>query len=379
MILNADDIVDVRGDTVKFDPIGLGNPLKVELVSVYVGRTDRGSGELLVMSTAKDPDAPAGSVVAMNWWGEEVKSQDLVPLNNGMAGTRVIYYSPAESATFISISVKVKFDYFPREVVEAWVKAAANIASLPILVGGVVFGGPAGAASAQAIVGVAEAGANLGIALLDKGIDGAGVTSMDWGLSVSDQGYVAQRAGFVLLTEENRVQMHGEVGNVVAGYASNDGYANAHDGPKEFLEVDGRGFYVDGHDHVLRHVGDGSWDDADWSYKAGEKVRGPWPYALVKVHGGEDEDLKKWKPAAVTAVLAARFLNHDKDAALPELTEKVFTAYSDVTMINRAAQLQEKLSSEKDDIKKNVLQKQYDALLEAIQNEKLKELLTDKA
>ncbi|ROR66615.1 hypothetical protein [Agrococcus jenensis] len=377
MLFQADDVVDVRGETVKFEPIGIGKPLKVELVSVYVGSTRMRDGELLVMSTAKDPDAPAGSVVAMNWWGDGVASRETVPLHSGTAGTRVIYYSPAESATLLSISVKLKFDYFPRDVVQAWADAAANIAGLPVLIGGMALAGPAGAASAQAIVGVAGAGAKLGIALLDRAIDGSGVISMDWPLSIADPGAVAQRAGFVLLTEDNRVLTRGQADNVVAGYASKDVFESV-GVPEEFLEVDGRSFYVDGQDQVLRHAAAGSWSE-DWPFQAGDQVRGPWPYALVKAHGADDEDLKKWKPAAVTADLAAKFLNRDRDAELPELTEAVFTAYSDVTMLKRAARMKGPIDAEKDDAKKELLEKQRDALLDSIQDEKLQELATGKA
>ncbi|MHA7271024.1 hypothetical protein [Arthrobacter sp. HLT1-20] len=378
--------VDVKGIAiaggdaiVEFDPIGIGNPLKVELVSVYVGQTERESGQLLVMSTVRDPDAPAGAVFAMNWWGEGVESQEFVALNNG-TGNRVIYYSPAESATLLSISVKLKFDYFPEDVVEAWAKAATNIVRLPILIGGLAVGGPVGAASAQAIVGVVGAGADLTIALLDERIDGTELTSMDWALSIFDPGFPVQKAGFVLLTEENLVAKSGTENRMASGYTSSQGPANARSGPKKFMEVKGNDFYVDARHQVLRHAKSGEWDGDGWTFKAGDEVRGPWPYVLVKAHGAKNDDLKKWKPAAVTADLAAKFLNRDRDAKLPDLTEKVFTAYSDMAMLDRAVDLQKQIVNEKVDSKaKLLLTKQYDAILDSIQNENLKESVIKKA
>ncbi|GAA1511383.1 hypothetical protein BJ978_000977 [Agromyces terreus] len=378
----------------EYTPIGIGQPLKITLEQLYVGDLPLPDGELLVYSRTKNPDDGAEAAFAFHWLGQDVRPRSHPEMSDGSAGSAVVYYSPAESATKLELSVQIKFDYFPKEVAEAWRTAILNIGRLPILLGGFGFG-PGGAAAAQAIVGVADAGSELVINLIDQSIDGSEAEKMGGALTIAHPGRTEAQAGYLVLTPNDyRVVSKGASGSsVLTGYTSNDGYESAKGAEHhESINIDGAEFFVSSSDGQLKHATDGRWPD-NKRYKQGETVEGPWHYAVILIDGAEDPDLKKWKPAAVTADLAAKFLNRSKDADLPSMTEKVFSSYSDAVMITRATELEAEIrkatkkadsaeaagdekAKAKSEKAKELLQKQRTAVLDAIQNDKLKDLVT---
>ncbi len=379
--------------TTRFTRVGIGQPMKITLEQLYIGETARPRGELLVISTAKDPEDAAEAAASFHWWGRSVEARTHPNMADGSAGTNLMYYSSAEAATKLELAVRLKFDYFPEEVVEAWRKAIVDIGRLPILLGGMTFG-PGGAAAAKAVVGVADAGSDLIVNLLDQSIDGEGGVVMGGDLTIAHPGRTEAQAGYLVLTPEGyAVRSRGEGGtSVLTGYASNDGYRSERGTERtETIDIDDRDFYVSSADGKLKHAADGTWDDGT-AFEQGDTVEGPWHYAIILINGAPDPKLKKWRPAAVTADLAAKFLSRPKDSALPSLTEKVFSSYSDAVMVNRAADLDAEITAKTKAIKKAtaagdeaaqreleaakaLLQQQRTAMVDAIEDDKLKELV----
>jgi hypothetical protein len=373
----------------EFTPVGIGQPMKITLEQLYVGDTPRPVGELLVVSATKDRDDAKEAPASMHWWGKKVATRTHPNMSDGSAGSAIMYYSPAEAATTLEVVVRLKFDYFPEDVVEAWRDAAVDVLGLPILIGGITFG-VGGAAAAQAIVGVADAGSKLAVGLLDQAIDGEGAMRLGGDLTIAQPGRTEAQAGYLVLTPDGyTVKSRGRSGSsVVTGYTYIDGYESGISEHEETIDIAGMEFFVSNSDGKLKHTTDGKWKGGK-NYEAGETVEGPWAYAVISIDGKPDDDLKKWKPATVTADLAAKFLNRRKDSALPELTEKVFSSYSDAVMIGKAADLQEKIQKKTAEIEKakteqkealekakELLEKQRTALVDAIEDDKLKELVT---
>lgn len=377
----------VEDEPVPFRPIGIGKPLRITLEQVYVGANSNWRGELLVTSTAAATEQSSAGTTAMNWWGRGLKPYDKVPLNDASAGSDVLYYSPAESNDKLDLAVYLKFDNFDRDQWAAWLKAANKIGSLPIVIGGFVTGGPAGAATGQAIVGVTSAGSNLAIALLDRAIDGGNSIQMNASISIGRAGLLSATPGYKLLTEERFIERYiyedGSESHKPSSYISfeDDGKHPV------YLEVDGNHFYVHRETGRLMHKDDGSWPNhPGWTYEKDSEVRGPWPYALILVDGTERSSLAQWKPAAVTADLAAKFLNRPKGDEIPNLAAEVFTAWSDVSMVNAAGALRQQIKDNDDDLdktpddevlknKKALYEKQLEAAIDSIQNEKLQDLI----
>lgn len=377
----------VEDEPVPFRPIGIGRPLRITLEQVYVGANPNWRGELLVTSTAAATENSGAGTTAMNWWGRGLKPHDKVPLNDASAGSDVLYYSPAESSDKLDLAVNLKFDNFDRDQWDAWSKAASKIGSLPIVIGGFVTGGPAGAATGQAIVGVTSAGSNLAIALLDRAIDGGNSIQMTTSISIERAGLQSATPGYKLLTEDRFIERYiyedGSESHRLASYISFEDDVRH----PVYLEVDGTHFYVHRETGRLMHKDGGSWPNhPGWTYEKDSEVRGPWPYALILVDGAERSSLAKWKPAAVTAELAAKFLNRPKGDEIPNLAADVFTAWSDASMVNVAGGLQRQIKdvdvnldrNPNDDAlknKKELYEKQLEAAIDSIQNEKLQDLI----
>lgn len=399
---SADGSILLGARPVEFTAIGIGKPLKISLEQVYVGADRSSAGDLLITSRAKGTADADAATVAMNWLGEGISPQEIVPLDDAKAGTDILYYSPSETNGLIELAVNLKFDQFDRAQWKAWLDATANLGALPVMIGGFLGGGPGGAAGGQALVGVATAGADLAIELLDRRFDGNGGIDMTMTVAIYRPGVLRGEPGFVLLTPSN----------FVTEVIMEDGFSLYRDGRDDFMympttrkvffDVDGAEFYVDNRDRTLRHLKDGEWGSGPgWAYRQGEEVRGPWPYVLVSLDGAEDESLTQWKPAVVAADLAAKFLNRGSDTDVPNLSAKVFTAWFDTTMVTRANSLsgdvsrvdrkikkleedhggteKEKKEREKEiaDLreKRRLYEKQREAAIESIQSENLQRLI----
>ncbi|KZE94871.1 hypothetical protein AVP42_00798 [Agromyces sp. NDB4Y10] len=355
-----------------FEPIGIGKPLTISISSVYAGPSRRDRA-LLVMSAVKDPQFDAPGVVAMHWWLERIGDRAFVPVNDaGIRGSKVVYYNPSVSELELTVSVKLKFDAFNRRAFDEWVDVAGEALTLPAFLGGTALGGGVGAALGQALVSTGKGAARIAIRMLDDAIDGASPKSMDWSLSLAEPGRTPVGAGYVLLVEDD-LAVRSEGGD--RGAAIPGGYVtipSRPDAEREYLELDGNDFVVDGKG-VLRHRSAGSWPDGS-PYKEGDQVRGPFPYALVKVDGTERPALKKWKPAAITAEAASRFLNRSKESLADQVSEAL-EDFGDLILLRQAADLEAAMTDAKG-AKKAALKKQFDAVLEAIQDDSLKKLAT---
>lgn len=363
-----------------FAPIGLGKPMIISLSSLYVGRATGGGasavGQLLVMSTAKDPVDYAPSVVAVNAW-QQVAPGAQVSLDAGKAGSRVLYYSPAQSERSISLSVQLNYDYFDKALWDAWTEAVTKSAALPAFLGGLVAGGPGGAALGQAIVTVAGATAKMAISAIDQAVDGGESTVMSWNVPIASPGQPPTKPGWMILTPDNlKIEVQMKRKNDQGFWEALDEALFGSEPPeKEAFDVDGLRFYVEPEDETLRHREGGTWPDGT-HFNKDERVAGPFPYALVKIDGTENRKLKKWKPAAISAELASRFLS-DGGTSLPDLAVDVFDAYANATFVRQANELADEMKNASA-AEKKLLEKQRTAAIESITDDNLRNLVLGK-
>lgn len=382
----SDELADKPGNSrkqdrvVPFKPIGLGRPMTISLSSLYVGRKSGGgasaSGQLLVMSTAKDPVDYAPSVVAMNAW-QQVAPGERVSLDAGKLGSRILYYSPSQSERSISLSVQLNYDYFDKALWDSWTEAATKSAALPAFLGGLVSGGPAGAATNQAIVTVAGAAAKLVVSAIDRAIDGGASTVMSWNVPVASPGQPPIKPGWMLLTPDGlKVDVQVKRKNDQGFWEAVDEAVFGSEPPsKEAFDVDGLRFYVDPEDETLRHREGGTWPDGT-NFHKDERVAGPFPFALVKIDGTENRKLKKWKPAAMSAELASRFLG-DSGTSLPDLAVDVFDAYANATLVSQARELADEIK-DASKAERKMLEQQRAAVIESITDDNLRDLVLGK-
>lgn len=375
---STDDTVKSTDDTVKFKPIGLGKPLTIMIESVYSGPHAHGAS-LLVMSAVKDPIFDAPGVVAMHWWLEQIGDREFVPRDPGKQGSKVVYHTPALSELALDVAIKLKFDSFDKALYKRWVKVGQQVASLPAFLGGAALAGGVGAAGAQALVAAGAGAANLVVEVLDRQIDGGDPVNMSWDLAIADPGKFPAQAGWILITPDDfKVTIATPGQEREPTFLERIGWhAIDENVTSEYLEIEGNDYVVD--DGVLRHRTDGTWKGSGEAFHEGDKVRGPFPYALLKIDGTPRRELKKWKATAVTADLAARFLNRDANT-IPDAAVEAFQAWGDLALLRKAGELTEGLDAtgitKKD---KETLQKQIDALVDSVQDSTLKKLAQDKA
>lgn len=344
---------------IHFEPIGVGKPLLITLESVYLGPHRRGR-DVLVTSQVKDPLSIAAGVMSMNMAKYDVEDRALIDVGVD-AGSEVIYYSPAVTDDKLNIAVNLKFDGFDRDRIQKVITAGAGIAGLPAFIAGGALAGPVGAASGQAIVQVASAGATLIVSLVDRLLDAKDMVSLDWELNLARTTLEKAKAGWVLLYPATAEQSS-TPGQWGSGYTSTQ--ATSHG--QAPLTVNSEEFVI-GRDGTLRSV-----KDPD------KPFTGDFPYAVVSVNGHAEPKLKKWKPAAVTAGLTARFLQQQSDKAVLGEVSDAFEAYSDVLILRDAKGISDQLVAEKDAKKKEKLQKMLDALITSIQDDALRKVAEGK-
>lgn len=338
-----------------FQKIGIGKPLLIKLESVYLGPNKRGK-DVLVTSQVKDPLSVTAGVMSMNMAKYDVADRAIIDVGVD-AGSVVIYYSPAATDDALNLAVNLKFDGFDRARVQKVITAAAGVAGLPAFIAGGALGGPVGAASGQALVRAASAGASLVVSLIDRLVDAKDMVSLDWELNIDNPTLPKAKAGWVLLYPETKADS-GKPGQWGSGYTSTQSTKPG----ESSLTVNGEDFFI-GDDGTLRSV------DAP-----AEPFRGDFPYAVVSVNGRTESKLKKWKPAAVTAGLTARFLQQQADDQVLDQVGDAFGAYSDVLILRDAKSVSAEFAAETDVKKKAALKVKLDALIKSIQDEDIRKV-----
>ncbi|MCU1543839.1 MAG: hypothetical protein JWM50_1704 [Microbacteriaceae bacterium] len=338
-----------------FEKIGIGKPLLIKLESVYLGPDKRGK-DVLVTSQVRDPLSVAAGVMSMNMAKYDVSDRAIIDVGVD-AGSVVVYYSPAATDDVLNLSVKLKFDGFDVSRVQAVISAAAGVAGLPAFIAGGALAGPVGAASAQALVQAASAGAGLVVSLVDRLVDAKDMVSLDWELNVNNPILPRATAGWVLLHPETK-RDSGKPTQWGSGFTS----TQSSEPGQVSLTVDGDEFTI-GDDGTLRSV-----DDPTTPY------RGEFPYALISVNGHAESKLKKWKPAAVTAGLTARFLQQQTDEKILDQVSDAFGAYSDVLILRDAKTISAEYDAETNTTKRAALKTKLDALITSIQDEDIRKV-----
>lgn len=132
------DILLTR-DRPDFAPIGIGNPLGIEILTIYTGDAPRrflgfltGDPDLLVVSGARGVATTAAAPRAINLLVSEIEDcHHLVP-DAFADGSPVVYYSPAEVNRTTLTSYELVVDSFDHKLFESMSKLFASAGGLPV-------------------------------------------------------------------------------------------------------------------------------------------------------------------------------------------------------------------------------------------------------
>lgn len=121
-----------------FQPIQFGKPLNVLLRRIYTGRFPKrgifgGNKPMLLTSALKDISTTAAATRAVNMLKPSVSPKSAFSgIDAAEQGTTLIYYSPALTSPFLTISVTMIFEDFPQELFSHISALFTSLAGIPI-------------------------------------------------------------------------------------------------------------------------------------------------------------------------------------------------------------------------------------------------------
>lgn len=137
-VLNSLDVRNAFSeDPVPSQPIGLGKPLSVEILSIYNGdHPDVFLGgkkrDTILVSGVTNPLQTSASARAVNLIKENIEERKYLERSAWDAGTSLVYYSPAMDRSKCTISLELKTDNFEHHIIEAISTVLKDASGYPI-------------------------------------------------------------------------------------------------------------------------------------------------------------------------------------------------------------------------------------------------------
>lgn len=178
-----------RVKTVAFTQIGVGRPLSIKIVSIYPGDDPERGRQALLTSAVRSPLINDAKPWAIHYMFDGISFSQLLLRRADLPGSQVVYYNPAELRPSLDITLRFAFDRFDADMYQAWLDAAADVASLPAF----ALAGTPGTVG----VGLARRIGKLVLGFFDRHIDGKNDSYMSWTLNLEEAGHPRDKAGFV--------------------------------------------------------------------------------------------------------------------------------------------------------------------------------------
>lgn len=309
-----------------FEPIGIGKPLTVQIRHIYCGNKAEGfwgTKEMLVASAMKSISTYDAAPRAVNFLEKKAKlknTRNFRRVDATSPGTPLIYYSPALAQSSSVVTVEVIFSGFPKETFEAVGTAFTAAAGIP------VFAPASGYLVAAGMV--TKLLGKIGKSLFD----GTPALSQTEEITFTTPGTETAMARFALLIPD------GVPSSVLQNYKINSNGALA-------LVSNENQLYA-----------------------------GDYPYAVISLDGRENDEFKKFAPAAATAALLDKFynINDGNSQPLGPLIDAL-QLYNDMKFRDKATAAAEKLKAmDKNSAQYKTLFTQYNAYLTNIGTKELK-------
>ncbi|ACL42399.1 hypothetical protein Achl_4448 (plasmid) [Pseudarthrobacter chlorophenolicus A6] len=337
-----------EASTVPFTEIGFGRPLSLTIESIFPGSAgwhDRERiGGILVASAVKNPFLNDAAPTAMHYYFKDASAGEALLPSPHEGGSNVVYYSPGMIHSSLDVEVRMSFDRFDPAKLEVWTDAVGKVSNLPIFTAFPPTAGPA------AIVYAASTAIKFAARAMDGWFDDDRDWISTWSpLPIAEEGFTSAKASWVLFYGDKEPEtVQGVGGSIIA---------------REF-DYRGEQYVVDEESGTLRYR----------QNPEREVLEGA-PYILARLSGQEKNQLKKWAPSAVSAVLYERFYGATSDGVASDLVE-VVTAFNDMVMAKQVADLDVALKQlPAKDRKGSDLQKKRDGALKNIQDEKIADML----
>jgi hypothetical protein len=309
---------------VGFQPIGIGQPLSIEILHVYAGDVPstllRRSPDVLITSAARAWTVVEAAPRALNRLAKGVSRRQVVEFPVVETGSRLVFYSKAMTEDSTSVTVEMIADSFPDEAFEQLSGLLGRAAGLPVFASASLYL-TAGSLLTRAIGALGE-----------KLIDGRPFFADTLEILFSTPGVEAAQPHKALLVNRGTEQ--------------------------EFR---------------------GKYEFAPRSYELvskndGTPYQGPAPYVAVAIDGQKRPSYEKFAPALATAALLDRF--HHLSGSDGQLAETLYGAlelYSDMAFAKKAEQARTELGNTAEGTEEHArAEKLLAACLENIRNEAIR-------
>ncbi|MBA4853896.1 hypothetical protein [Emticicia sp. BO119] len=129
-------LLDVNKDlNPTFTPIGLGQPLSIEITTVYIGDYKKflgGKKDVLIVSGIKNSLTFGASPRAINIKAKNVNERAFLSQSAFDEGTNIVYYTPAVDAEQMVVSFEIMFDNFNTKLFDIISTLATSAAGIPL-------------------------------------------------------------------------------------------------------------------------------------------------------------------------------------------------------------------------------------------------------
>ncbi|MFD2163480.1 hypothetical protein ACFSJU_13815 [Paradesertivirga mongoliensis] len=319
----------ITGKEVPYEPIGIGKPLSIEILTVYTGDFRKniafGKRRDLLLSTAiKSSATYQAQAKALNMLKSKSEERSYLNFSAMDEGTRIVFYSPAVEVDSYEVSFNFIADSFDQELINTISQAFSAAAAFPVFLPASTF-----LLAGSEVLNIAG---KLGNSLL-------------------------QKAPF--LNDSLRIQFG--LGGLVNSVPRKTLIYNSDDA-QEF-----EGFEAKAVD-VLQKV----------EYKLVHKetklpYSGPAPYLIINIDGAKREGLESFSPKLATASILQQFGEGNKSSVATAALEDAMKLYNDLNYNkkanNKRKQLAQLTVGSEQYNKENAL---YDAYIANIQSEEFK-------
>lgn len=283
-----------------FTPIGIGEPLSVEILCVYTGDAPQtffgGRKDLLVVSGVKGVQTHGEAPRAINQMEEKIGDNQYLQPGAFTQGSPIAYYTPAVDISSTFCSFELISDSFKEETFNMVARLFSTASSLPVFA-------PQGMylMAGSMIVRMA---ADLGSALLESAPFLKG--TIPFRFDTPD--VPISRAKQLVICNERDTQK-------LLGYAPG-----------------------------LIRDGNGNQRPALMDKATGRRYEGNAPYIIVSIDGRTRPELEDFAPRLASAALLEKFYGQQREEQVVDVLDTAMRLYNDYNYHKKAVDLQQRMS-----------------------------------
>ena len=295
-------------DVNPFEPIGLGKPLSIEILSLYTGmlpgRFGLGKPDLMVTSAVKSIETYAAQPMAVNQITRGPNSHQTVTPAADEAGSPIAYYTKSFVDDSLLCTISILADTFDDKLLGHLSSLLKTAAGLPVCITAI----PGGASLAGAVLAgsaLVNLAGNMGKSLFERSSHLRDTLKIN--LETPDHNRVKSETRIIANDIHKNLFTTGYSTKLV-----DDGLGN-----QRIMLVNGMG----------------------------QPYAGDAPYAIVSIDGRERRNLENFAPTLATAALLEQFMGADDPTGkVVGILEEAMGLYNDYSFHQRAGAIKKEIS-----------------------------------